>query len=127
MENTFNEKQARSDFQKVVSASWIGKIQGFFAIIGLLGIIGFFVAFILWFWMGWGIGWRVGLTSVVTVCMVTFLQSSFKKGIKESEDKYIEKLENNVDTSYTPAGIKKSKFQQRLEELYEERKRQKNW
>lgn len=117
----FNEEQARADFQKVVSASWIGKFQGLIAIIGLLGIIGFFVAFILWFWIGWSIGWRVGLTSIVTVCMTMFLQSSFKRGIKESEDNYIEKLENNVDTSYTPTGVKKSKFQQRLEELARER------
>lgn len=126
MENNFNEKQARADYQKVIKSSTINKIQIFIGLFGLIALIGFFSSFIFWIWYGWSIAWKIGLTSIVVVVISRFLQESFNRGLKKAEDDYIQILKNNIDISYTPTGIKKSKFQKRLEEMAEERKRKNN-
>jgi len=116
MENTFNENQARADFKTLIKKGKAYYIQLFVSLMAFAGFVGLFSSIIIWIWIGWSIAWKVFLTSLIVLIFFRMLTLGVEKGLQEMEDKHIEKGLN----------IKKSKFQQRLEELYEERKKQNN-
>lgn len=122
----FNEKQARSDYRKIVSTSSMNTFGLIISLCAIIGFIGLFSSIIFWVWLGWSIAWRVFLTSLVVFILFSMFKKGYEKGIKEAEDKFIENLKNNVDIS-VPKGLKQSKFQKRLSDMMEERKRQNNW
>lgn len=126
MENTFNEKQARRDYQMIVSQSSMNTIGLIISLCAIIGFIGLFSSIIFWVWLGWSIAWRVFLTSLVVFILFSMFQKGYNNGIKEAENKFIENLKNDVDIS-VPKGFKQSKFQKRLNDMVEERKKQNNW
>ena len=127
MENTFNENQARADFKTLIKKGKAYYIQLFVSLMAFAGFVGLFSSIIIWIWIGWSIAWKVFLTSLIVLIFFRMLTLGVEKGLQEMEDKHIENIKKGVDITI-PKGlnIKKSKFQQRLEELYEERKKQNN-
>ena len=83
-------------------------------IIQLLILIALISSPVIWIWHSWGLAWKVGLSALV---LAIFINSFYKYLNNALKDDIKERLTSNNVTEPS----KKSKFQERLEQLAKER------
>ncbi len=84
----------------------LGLIQGVF-------LLAFLISPILWIWIGWTIAWKVGLTGLIGSILIYWIYKIAKQVVTDE-------VNNGLGTK------QKSRFQERLEQLVNERKEKLN-
>ncbi len=106
----------KTDKDKIISQlpilRLLGKIQGLF-------LLTIFVSIFILIWSGWDIAWKVGLSGCLGVVIIYFIYGVIKSAASEK----FEEIIKDMDKGNPPI---KSRWQQRLDEMREQRELEKN-